>query len=460
MRPTLGHAQTRARLAVLLAIRQRAAARCRSLRAAVQHTRQRSQQLRAKALSFIIASIACARRALHAAGGVGSWRRCVQRASCKWRGSTLAGYLDHGDDITFKENFRCTRETFERLCALLKSAAGLATDNGTVARHSAGKEVRFKKHSSEHASHIRAHKDIPTLRFKVAACLYSMAYGGHVKVAADVASLGEATLRRYLIRFCEGVCKWVKPVYMPGTPPSEERLAAVRGQFASRRGISCAALACDGTHIPFKPPNKKVSLDYRNYKGWTSLLALAFVDSYYMFVDLDVGYPGRAGDNTVLRSNWLHAAICAAPEKWLGKGGVVLGDSGASDADGFFLNPYHNPTDPESCWFNFCHSSTRFFVEETFGPWKNRFRFLMNHMSTKHKLTCQLIFAAAVLHNMFTVHASDGLEMTVGSCPEWSRFFTKYQAHLCPSDVQVATCGPLRASSQLPHGTCSGRCST
>ena len=50
--------------------------------------------------------------------------------------------------------------------------------------------------------------------------------------------------------------------------------------------------------------------------------------------------------------------LVAEPDKWLGEGGVVLGDSGASDGDKVFLNPYHAPTDPDKCWFNFCHSST------------------------------------------------------------------------------------------------------
>jgi len=55
----------------------------------------------------------------------------------------------------------------------------------------------------------------------------------------------------------------------------------------------------------------------------------------------------------------------------------VLGDSGASDGDSVFLNPYHNPSDPDKLYFNFCHSSTRFFVEQVFGIWKSRFRFLL-----------------------------------------------------------------------------------
>lgn len=46
-------------------------------------------------------------------------RREVRRALGKWRGSTVGVYLADGDEKTFKENFRCTRETFALLATLL-----------------------------------------------------------------------------------------------------------------------------------------------------------------------------------------------------------------------------------------------------------------------------------------------------------------------------------------------------
>ena len=191
-----------------------------------------------------------------------------------------------------------------------------------------------------------------------------MGQGEPIKPSADAAGIGKETLRRWMTHFTDAVNQDLKPIYMPAKPWSESELAQVRGNFASRRGISNVALACDGSHIPspFHPicPRKE-AVDYRNYKGWNYILAVAFVDSYYRFFDLDVGAPGKAGDNSVLKYNWLMEEIGKAPDRWLGKHGVVLGDSGASDKDGFFLNPYHAPTTPNRCWFNFCHSSTRLY---------------------------------------------------------------------------------------------------
>ena len=99
----------------------------------------------------------------------------------------------------------------------------------------------------------------------------------------------------------------------------------------------------------------------------------------------------------------------------------ILGDSGASDGDTFFINPYHSPTDGDKCWFNFCHSSTRFFVEQIFGIWKSRFRFLLNPVRVNHKLTTQLIYASCVLHNMFVVRARDDVSLDPAD-PHWASF--------------------------------------
>ena len=121
-----------------------------------------------------------------------------------------------------------------------------------------------------------------------------------MKVLADACALGRPTLRRWLHQFAAAVLKYIRPVYMPGKPMEADERQHVQEQFASRRGIPNCVMACDGTHIPFRPKNKKFGKDYRNYKGWTSILGVAFLDSYYKFFDVDVGYPGRACDNMVL----------------------------------------------------------------------------------------------------------------------------------------------------------------
>ena len=76
-------------------------------------------------------------------------------------------------------------------------------------------------------------------------------------------------------------------------------------------------LACDGSHIPFKPKSKKVAGEYRNYKGWSSILVLAWCNSYHLFTDGHVGSPGRLGDNSVIKSSWMYNELLKNREAWL-----------------------------------------------------------------------------------------------------------------------------------------------
>ena len=161
---------------------------------------------------------------------------------------------------------------------------------------------------------------LPT-SFKLAACLYAFGQGGPIKTLADACSIGKSTLRKWLNQFCSAAMTHLRPLYMPAKPFTAEERCAVAGQFASRRGIQDCILACDGSHVPFRPSCKKTALDYKNYKGWTSILSVAFVDSYYHFFDIDVCWPGRAGDNIVLNSSWLMKQRQADPDKRLGPRG-------------------------------------------------------------------------------------------------------------------------------------------
>jgi len=367
--------------------------------------------------------------------------RQVERANGKWRGSTLYGYLTGGssgrDEQTYLENFRMSIGAFDKLVSHLEAtpfASEVAPVSIVVAREAA-KQRRGQTPPSTLL--CRMHTDPAPTRFKTAACLYLLGQGGPLKPSADVASVGKTTLRRWMSSFCASVNSAVRQIYMPAKPWNADELAAVRGNFASRRGIPNVALACDGSHIPFNPKcSRKDAKEYKNYKGWNSILAVAFVDSYYRFFDVDVGAVGKSGDNTVLKHNWLMKEMAKDPDKWLGEHGVVLGDSGASDKDGIFMNPYHAPTAPEKCWFNFCHSSTRFYVEETFGRWKSKWRFLVNPVNVNHKLMTTMIYTSAVLHNYCLACARDDDHVNFFSCNaegSWKKFLDKYTAHLCPS---------------------------
>jgi hypothetical protein len=221
---------------------------------------------------------------------------------------------------------------------------------------------------------------------------------------------------------------------MPNAPETAENLERIRKNFAGRRGIGNCVMAVDGTHIPYTPLYRQTAEDYKNYKGFHSILALCFVNSFYLFVDADVGFPGRAADNTVLARSDMMEAIKQDPDKWLGQGGCIAADGGASDLGKFLLNPVANATHPEDLYYNFCHSSTRFFVEEVFGRWKSRFRFLLKSEALDHGRMTKLIFASMVLHNLCTIRKddTDTFDMGDAAAEEWTDFYKKYRRTACP----------------------------
>jgi hypothetical protein len=336
-------------------------------------------------------------------------REVIPRADGGWAASTLNGYVLHGSNATYKKNFRVTRHTF---CTLLD-------------------QLRSGGYCRDNKSNDPAKRQ--TGRFKLAVCLYFFGQGTGWKAAADCGSIGESTVQKYVNHFIDGTFEKLRPIYMPGTPPSADTVSKVREEFAARRGVPNVAMATDGTHVPFRPDDKETAIDYRNYKGWTSILAVAFVTSFFTFVDADVGAAGRSGDNTVLLDSWILKQIAANREAWLGPDGVIAADGGASDGSSLLLNPYRSPDDADEKYYNFCHSSTRFFVEETFGRWKNRFRFLLKQSDYDHKTLTRMVYASMILHNACTVHKDDAVEFDVGSDSEWLTFFEEFASHRCPS---------------------------
>ena len=97
------------------------------------------------------------------------------------------------------------------------------------------------------------------------------------------------------------------------------------------------------------------------------------------------------------------------------------------------LNPIPGAMQPDEVWYNFCHSSTRFFVEETFGRWKNRFRFLLRESHLSHKLASILIYVSMILHNLCTIRKDDAVDFCEGTDEEWQELYDNFKQMACPS---------------------------
>ena len=80
-------------------------------------------------------------------------------------GSTMAGYIAQGDDITYRKNFRVTKKTFDVLLTQLQSNGYLRDGRST-----------------------NPHLRVPG-RFKLGVCLYFFGQGNGWKAAADCGSV-------------------------------------------------------------------------------------------------------------------------------------------------------------------------------------------------------------------------------------------------------------------------------
>ena len=87
-------------------------------------------------------------------------RRKVERALGAWRGSTISGYL-RGDEQSYLENFRCSKQTFAAVVALLEDTP---LDRKAV-RASASTDWRKTRRMIKPGEAL----DPPSRRYKVAA---------------------------------------------------------------------------------------------------------------------------------------------------------------------------------------------------------------------------------------------------------------------------------------------------
>ncbi|KAH6919998.1 hypothetical protein HPB50_029014 [Hyalomma asiaticum] len=79
-------------------------------------------------------------------------------------------------------------------------------------------------------------------------------------------------------------------------------------EFTAMLEFPQAIGALDGCHFPVSPP-KENATDYRNYKGWYSMILLTLVHHRYRFLYISLGSPGRCHDAHVYHRSILADAV-------------------------------------------------------------------------------------------------------------------------------------------------------
>lgn len=278
------------------------------------------------------------------------------------------------------ENFRMSKEAFNRLCVELSP-------------HILKRDTNFRK--------------AITVRHRVAITLYWLADTAHYRTIANLFGVGKSTVCGIVKQVCEVIVRILLPRYVY-VPRSRQEVQEKIDGFESRAGFPQVVGAVDGCHVPIIGPEQSPD-DYINRKGFHSLILQGLVDSDYRFLDICVGWPGKVHDARVLKNSPLFALCCARtflpPDMSVMISGVrvpplILGDSAYALSE-WLMKPYTDRGNltPDETSFNTKHSTTRVVVENAFGRLKGRFRSISKRLDLNVENSCNVIAACCVLHN-------------------------------------------------------------
>lgn len=178
--------------------------------------------------------------------------------------------------------------------------------------------------------------------------------------------------------------------------------------FYAIRGFPMCIGAVDGSHIPIKAPTENPE-DYYNRKGFHSIVLQGTVDYFGCFIDIFVGFPGRAHDAHISRHSSLHARLehgTAFAENYSidisGQRvkGYILGDAAYPLHPTLIKGHVGHHQSLAQQFFTTRLSSARMTVEKTFGRLKTKFRTLSTSIDASVPVICDIITACCVLHNM------------------------------------------------------------
>ncbi|KAL7743471.1 hypothetical protein ACLKA6_018609 [Drosophila palustris] len=178
--------------------------------------------------------------------------------------SDEGGPYDEGSDEAFMEDFRVNRDCFD---ILLK---------------------RLQKYERKDAALSKA---IPLDR-RIAIAMYTLGSMGNYNILSFLFGMSESMVGEILLHFCCDVCRILGPEFLPKALITPAKVHKCTQGFLNLFGFPQCFGAIDGRHFAIKPCAADAA-NYRNQKGWCSIIVLALVDHRSRFMYLNVGSPGR-----------------------------------------------------------------------------------------------------------------------------------------------------------------------
>ena len=125
----------------------------------------------------------------------------------------------------------------------------------------------------------------------MAVTIWKLAINIEYRTIATLFGLGRATVGEIVIDTCNSIAIFLLPKYVRLT--QNECLRQILNVFQSHWGFPQTVGAIDGTHIPIMCPLDS-GTDYYNRKGYYSMLMQAVVDFRGIFIDVNIGWPGKS----------------------------------------------------------------------------------------------------------------------------------------------------------------------
>lgn len=248
---------------------------------------------------------------------------------------------------------------------------------------------------------------------RVAVTLWRLANNADYRSVAELFGLGHSTVCHIFLECCTVIAKKLLPQFV--NIPTGAKLREIVDGFQSRWGFPQMVVAIDGTHIPIIKPAENHT-DYYNRKGFHSILMQAIADHHCLFLDVCIGWPGRAHDARVLQNSSLYNKGCSStlfPDWKKTIRGVnvpllLLGDP-AYPLLPWLMKPF--PQHPymlsEQKTFNYRLSRARVVVEMAFGGLKRRWRCLLKQNESNVANVLKIIASCVVLHNICKMFGED-----------------------------------------------------
>ncbi|KAG2214626.1 hypothetical protein INT45_003978 [Circinella minor] len=246
--------------------------------------------------------------------------------------------------------------------------------------------------------------------FQLACTLERLAHDGTGRSVHSIArqwGVASGSVSTYMKRVITALDD-LSPKYIKWPDEAERRQIASCIQ-ESYNFPSCVGFI-DGTHMVLSQKPKKQGEVYFNRKQRYSMNVQAICDHRRIIRHLQVGLPGCFSDSTAHKMS----SVYKHPLDHFSENEYILGDSGYALSKRL-LTPYKEPAmrgNDDNKNFNEMHSSARVAIENTFGIWKGRWRYLkgiplqLRNDNEFHYLN-RIVKATAVLHNFLLLNNDD-----------------------------------------------------